>query len=155
MQYPWHPAYGNTIVVHYREKRGDRDVFVCTIAGDSGLVIPIWMFDRAICLQMTLGERRASMAALQELRGVLSELQAVVTSSASGTVASEEADDPDAPQNAATLITTSAPDEARVRRRKKNITPEVRAEAILLLSRLLLQVASVSQSVREVCDEHS
>jgi len=122
VQYPWHPAYRDTIVVHYREKRGDCDVFVCTIAGDSGVVIPMWMFDRAICLHMTLGDRRASMAALQELRGILSELQAVVTTSASGTVASEESDDQDDPQNAATIIATSTPDEARVRRRKKHHT---------------------------------
>lgn len=93
VHYPWHPARGVEIEVHYREKRGGEDVYVCTIADDTGVVVPAWMFDQGFCSQLILGTRRTSTAALRELRGILDEIRSTIPSAPSGRVPQEVSDD--------------------------------------------------------------
>jgi hypothetical protein len=93
VHYPWHPAQGQEIVIHYREKRAGEEVFVCTVADEASVVIPAWMFDRAACARMQLGDRRVSIAALQQLRELLRELQCASHVAQSVTVSSEECAD--------------------------------------------------------------
>jgi hypothetical protein len=62
----------------YRERRGDEEVFVCVIADDAGVVIPAWMFDSVVCSGMTIGERRASIVALREVRRIVDEIRAPI-----------------------------------------------------------------------------
>jgi hypothetical protein len=51
------------VAVLYSEKRAGAHRFVCTLADDSGVVIPAWMFDAAVCSRMTFGVRSPSIAA--------------------------------------------------------------------------------------------
>jgi hypothetical protein len=87
-----HPAYGAAIDVLYREKRGSGEVFVCTIADEAAVVVPAWMFDRAFCSRMTLGDRRASVEGLCGVRSILDAIRAAKPGESSGTVPSEVSD---------------------------------------------------------------
>lgn len=93
VHYPWHPAHGSTIDVHYREKRGGEDVLVCTLPNAAAaVVVPAWMFDRALCSRLTLGPRRASVPALREVRAVIDEVRSAKPTGSSGIVRPEEID---------------------------------------------------------------
>jgi len=89
VRYPWHPAYGKQIEIHYREMRRGEDVFVCTVAADAGVVIPAWMFDAVQCVHMTAGAPRVSLEALKELQSILTELRVDPALETSDIVASE------------------------------------------------------------------
>ena len=84
--------FRSDITVHYREKRGKHEVFVCTFAQDAGVVIPAWMFDAAYCATLTLGDRRSSILALKELRELLDEMRAEPPTATPGIVAAEGSD---------------------------------------------------------------
>jgi hypothetical protein len=62
------------IDVLYEEFRRSERVYVCLLPNDSGMVIPAWMFDPALCACMKLGAPVLSMGALQEARAILTEL---------------------------------------------------------------------------------
>ncbi len=70
VHHPWHPACGTTIDIQYREKRGGEEVFVCSIPHDAAVVVPAWMFDRAVCSRLTLGPPRAAVVALRKVRSI-------------------------------------------------------------------------------------
>ena len=71
MHYPWHPSFGKSVEVVYREQRKGEQVAICTTTQGANLVIPAWMLDAEACVGMTLGSRRASLGALLDLRRVL------------------------------------------------------------------------------------
>jgi len=74
VHYPWHAAFGGEIEVLYEELRRDERVYVCMRPNDSTVVIPAWMCESAACANMKLGKPRASVAALEDVRVILTEL---------------------------------------------------------------------------------
>ena len=93
VHYPWHPAHGSEIDVHYREKRGGEEVFVCTLPNAAAaVVVPGWMFERRSCSGMILGPRRSSIGALREVRSILDEIRSAKANGSHGTLPSEESD---------------------------------------------------------------
>jgi len=99
VHYRWHPARGAEIEVHYRERRGGEEVYVCTVAQDAGVVIPAWMFDSSLCASMVLGTRRVAAPALRELRTLVDELVGARLVVSSGRVAPEASDEQGPTQN--------------------------------------------------------
>lgn len=75
MHYPWHPAFGQRVEVVYREQRKGEQVAICTTSQGANLIIPAWMLDADACVGMTLGSRRACLAALVDLRHTLDGLR--------------------------------------------------------------------------------
>jgi len=93
VHYPWHAAYGREVDVHYREKRGGEEVFVCTLPNaGAAVVVPAWMFDRAFCSGLKLGVRRVSTAALRDALSMVDEIRSAKPTGSSGTVLSEDSD---------------------------------------------------------------
>jgi hypothetical protein len=72
--YRWHPAFDSEIDVLYEEQRRGETVYVCLLPNDSGVVIPTWMFNAALCASMAVGAPRASLRALIEARVILTEV---------------------------------------------------------------------------------
>jgi len=55
VHYPWHPWFGQRVVVVEGVRRSDHSVCRCRLEGDEsgrGLELPQWMLDRASCLAM-------------------------------------------------------------------------------------------------------
>ena len=77
--YPWHPWFGMTVHVHQVVEKGLIGTLRCSVDGAASgrwLELPAWMFDRAICLPITLASSpRAHLAALEILRNLLIELR--------------------------------------------------------------------------------
>ena len=77
--YPWHPWFGMTVHIHQVVEKGRIGTLRCSVndaASGRWLELPAWMFDRAICLPITLASSpRAHMAALESLRNLLIELR--------------------------------------------------------------------------------
>ena len=77
--YPWHPWFGLTVHIHQVVEKGLTGTLRCSVDGvGSGrwLELPAWMFDRAICLPITVASSpRAHLAALESLRKLLIELR--------------------------------------------------------------------------------
>ena len=71
VEYPWHPLYRRRLTF-YRQvgNRGGGVVHVKTPDGFS-CELPQWMFDRVLCRAMDKGAPQVSVAALEELRDVL------------------------------------------------------------------------------------
>ena len=70
--YPWHPLHGRQLpVVRRRGRRGAEVIDVEVRAGVSR-ELPAWMSDEAACAAMSVGPAQVSVAALNELRAVLS-----------------------------------------------------------------------------------
>lgn len=74
VRYQWHPDFGRDVVIRYRERRRGEQVFVCVGANDTSEVIPAWMFDAAVCANQKLDVPQVNLAALEDLRGLLSAL---------------------------------------------------------------------------------
>lgn len=74
VHYQFHPAFGRDLEVQYREERRGEIVFVCAIADGTWGTIPTWMCDPALCARVTVGEPGASVAAMQEVREILTAL---------------------------------------------------------------------------------
>ena len=77
--YLWHPWFGLTVHIHQVVEKGLTGTLRCSVDGaGSGrwLELPAWMFDRAICLPITVASSpRAHLAALESLRKLLIELR--------------------------------------------------------------------------------
>ena len=77
--YPWHPWFGLTVHIRQVVEKGLTGTLRCSVDGvGSGrwLELPAWMFDRAICLPITVASSpRAHLAALESLRKLLIELR--------------------------------------------------------------------------------
>lgn len=72
--YRWHPLYGKQGVWYgEREIQGKRHV-VCRLSCGALFPVPDWMVDEAFCASHCLGEPTVSVAALREVRRVLSAL---------------------------------------------------------------------------------
>ena len=71
--YPWHPLHGQKLSVVRR--RGTRGTEVIDVEVQPGVSreLPAWMTDEAACAGMSLGPAQVSVAALNELRTVLSQ----------------------------------------------------------------------------------
>ena len=70
--YRWHPLHGQRLpVVRRRGRKGTKVVDVQIRQGVSR-ELPAWMTDEAACAAMSLGPPRVSVAALIDLRAVLS-----------------------------------------------------------------------------------
>ena len=70
--YPWHPLHGRQLpVVRQRGRRGTAVIDVEVRPGVSR-ELPAWMSDEATCAAMSLGPAQVSVAALNQLRAVLS-----------------------------------------------------------------------------------
>lgn len=53
--YPWHPWFGRVIRVHEVIRRGSGHILRCGFGGTGGRIeLPSWMFDRAVCMSMSL-----------------------------------------------------------------------------------------------------
>ena len=67
--YPWHPWFGEQVVVQQVMDRRDRAVFRCRLLSDLAAKpreVPRWMFDHAACCVMQASEQpRVSVTALQ------------------------------------------------------------------------------------------
>ena len=72
VEYPWHPLHGRHLTV-YRQV-GNRGGGVVHVKAPDGFSceLPQWMFDRALCRVMDQGAPQVCVAALEELREVLS-----------------------------------------------------------------------------------
>jgi hypothetical protein len=77
--YPWHPWFGMTVHIHQVVEKRLIGTLRCSVDGAASgrwLELPAWMFDRAICLPITLASSpRAHLAALQSLRELFIELR--------------------------------------------------------------------------------
>jgi hypothetical protein len=77
--YPWHPWFGMTVHIHQVVEKGLIGTLRCSVDGAASgrwLELPAWMFDRAICLPISLASSpRAHLAALESLRNLLIELK--------------------------------------------------------------------------------
>ena len=77
--YPWHPWFGMTVHVHQVVERGLTGTLRCSVNGVASgrwLELPAWMFDRAICLPISLASSpRAHLVALGSLLNLLIELR--------------------------------------------------------------------------------
>lgn len=73
MHYRWHPEFGRSIPIIYREHRRGTEVAVCE-SGATRLVIPAWMFDAGACALMTVGPHCAAISSMLALRTQLSAL---------------------------------------------------------------------------------
>jgi hypothetical protein len=77
--YPWHPWFGMTVHVHQVVDKGLIGTLRCSVDGATSgrwLELPAWMFDRAICLPISLASLpRVHLAALESLRALLIELR--------------------------------------------------------------------------------
>lgn len=69
--YPWHPWFGEQVVVHQVIDRRDRAVFRCRLVSNLAAKpreVPQWMFDPAACCLIQTGEQpRVSVTGLQQL----------------------------------------------------------------------------------------
>src|SRR5262249_60844798 len=55
--YPWHPWYGQHVIIIESVTKGGQTLLRCTFDGDAtsrSREIPVWMFDRAVCCLMQL-----------------------------------------------------------------------------------------------------
>lgn len=73
--YRWHPLFGQSLRVRQRKKDHHGEWIVCQLIDDTSLSIPAWMLSPD-CTQFTLGPPQIGIAALLELRDLLSALQA-------------------------------------------------------------------------------
>jgi hypothetical protein len=72
--YRWHPLFGQSLPVRQRKRGTDGECFVCKLADSTTLSIPAWMLDPE-CAHLALGPPQIAVAALLELRDLLSALQ--------------------------------------------------------------------------------
>src|SRR6266545_2887342 len=71
--YRWHPLFGQSLEVRQRKKGTDGEYVVCQLANGTSLSIPAWMLNPE-CAQLALGPPQIAVAALLELRDLLSAL---------------------------------------------------------------------------------
>ena len=70
--YRWHPLHGQRLAVVRRRGRKGTKVIDVQIRQGVSRVLPAWMADEAACAAMSLGPPQVSVAALIDLRAVLS-----------------------------------------------------------------------------------
>jgi hypothetical protein len=73
--YRWHPLFGQSLRVRQRKKDYHGEWIVCQLVDDTTLSIPAWMVSPD-CAHLTLGPPRIGIAALLELRDLISALPA-------------------------------------------------------------------------------
>jgi hypothetical protein len=75
VEYPWHPLFGQDVLIKGEKRGPGAHVLRCHVPGDERrdcLHIPIWMFDAATCTRMRLEPQPyVGLEALDELRAVL------------------------------------------------------------------------------------
>jgi hypothetical protein len=77
MEYPWHPLYGQEVLISGDLHRPTAKGFKCHVEEDQKdkcIFIPAWKFDRLVCSKMNvLQSPRVSVQALMELKRLLEE----------------------------------------------------------------------------------
>jgi len=71
--YPWHPLHGRQLPVVRRRGRRGTEVIDVEVRPGVSRELPAWMSDEAACAVMSLGPAQVSVAALNELRTVLTQ----------------------------------------------------------------------------------
>lgn len=71
IHYRWHALYGRFVRRYYGEQRRGSDLVVVEHEPGVTTAVERWMFDRAICAAMKLGEPQVSLRALMDLDRVL------------------------------------------------------------------------------------
>ena len=75
VEYPWHPLHGRDVHVYGVRVHWERgEALRCKLEPEDGsdcFEIPAWMFERARCAKMHLGQAKASWESLVELRKLL------------------------------------------------------------------------------------
>lgn len=71
--YPWHPLHGQKLPVIRRRGRRGTEVLDVEVRPGVSRELPAWMTDEAACAAMSSGPAQVSVAALNELRAVLSQ----------------------------------------------------------------------------------
>jgi len=66
--------YGQRVKRQYSEQRAGGEVVHVECSPGIVIVVPAWMLSATTCAAMELGDPRASVAALAELRALLSQL---------------------------------------------------------------------------------
>src|SRR5256712_5877709 len=69
VHYPWHPQYGQTILVQ-RSVRHGREVWLCE-HDQRTAAIPVWMTERVACAALSSGPVLVSIEALTELASLV------------------------------------------------------------------------------------
>lgn len=81
VQYPWHPLYGQTLIVYRELTRLRVASAYCRLPGEEARrvpAIPQWMFDRAVCSLMRLEPQpRVCWQALADVRELLNAAAAI------------------------------------------------------------------------------
>ena len=71
--YPWHPLHGRQLPVVRRRGRRGTEVIDVEVRPGVSRELPAWMSDQAACAAMSVGPAQVSVAALNELRAVLTQ----------------------------------------------------------------------------------
>ena len=78
VRYPWHPLFGQSLVVRGERRRARQFVLLCARRDEvrvRSFEMPAWMLDEGVCSSMHLAdEPRVSWTALTELRRLLSDM---------------------------------------------------------------------------------
>jgi len=81
VRYPWHPLFGQRVVVRAERRRAEQWSLRCAQCDDPrirGFEMPAWMFDEVVCAAMRLAdEPRVIWTALAELRKLLDDATCV------------------------------------------------------------------------------
>jgi hypothetical protein len=72
VEYRWHPLYGKRVRLMRRTVHEGSAVVHVDVRGRVSRELPAWMVDASVCCGMELGPPEVSLAALNELRSVLS-----------------------------------------------------------------------------------
>jgi len=70
VHYPWHPLYGQSVLVRRGVRGNSRVLFVCDSSANTA-GIPAWMTDRAVCAALSHGPAMVHVEALSELAQLL------------------------------------------------------------------------------------
>ena len=71
--YPWHPLHGQKLPIIRRRGRRGTEVLDVEVRPGVSRELPAWMTDETACAAMSSGPAQVSVAALDELRAVLSQ----------------------------------------------------------------------------------
>src|SRR5436305_3083563 len=71
VEYRWHPLHGKRVRLLRRTVHGGTSVVHVDIRGGISSELPAWMVDASVCSGMELGRPEVSLAALNDLRSVL------------------------------------------------------------------------------------
>ena len=73
VEYRWHPLYGKKLRLLRRTAHGGAAVVHVETSRTVSRELPAWMVDGSVCRGMELGPPQVSIAALNELRAVITE----------------------------------------------------------------------------------